>query len=56
MITQFGDSGDVLFRMVMVGCTGAGVCVIVLGMAAYMLIHATKQLRGLQSNEKKPPP
>ena len=56
MITQFGDSGDALFRMVMVGCTGAGICAIILGMAVFMLIHATKQLRGLQSNGGKPLP
>ena len=48
MISQFGDSSDTWFRPVMIACTGAGVCAIILGMAIYMIVHSTKQLKKLQ--------
>ena len=45
MLTRFGATDDEGFRLVMMACTGAGVCMIVLGMAVYMIVHATKRLR-----------
>lgn len=44
MLTQFGAAEDARFRRVMTSCTGAQVAVIVLGMAVYMIINATKNL------------
>ena len=45
MLTQFGAAGDENFRRIMTASTGAGVCTIVLGMAVYMMIHATKSMK-----------
>ena len=44
MLTQFGSANDPEFRRIMTASTGAGVSAIVLGMAVYMIIHATKIL------------
>lgn len=49
MLAQFGREDDPLFREVMTGATGAGVCVIVLGMALFMIVKASKQLRQIDS-------
>ena len=53
MIAQFGDSSDESFRLVMVACTGAGVCAIILGMAVCMIVRATKELQRLQGSRMK---
>lgn len=45
MLTQFGAADDAGFRQMMTALTGAGVCVVVTGMAVYMLVHATKRLK-----------
>lgn len=47
MLAQFGgtDSAQESFRQIMTACTGAGVCIIILGMAIYMIAHATKELK-----------
>lgn len=45
MISQFGSEGDASFGQVMSACTGAGVSMIVVGMAVYMIIRATKELK-----------
>lgn len=45
MLAQFGGEDDPLFRKVMTGATGGGVCVIVLGMALFMIVKASKQLK-----------
>lgn len=50
MLSQFGDSNDRIFRQVITGATGAGVCAIVLGMAVFMIVHATKRLKKLQAS------
>lgn len=42
MITQFGDGSDEMFRHVMIGATGGGICVIVLGMAFFMIFAAPR--------------
>lgn len=36
MVTRFGDEDDFLFRRVMTGATGGGVCILVLGIAVFM--------------------
>lgn len=50
MLSQFGDSNNLFFQQVMTASTGAGICIIMLGIAVYMMTHATKQLKRLQAN------
>ncbi|MGN0379951.1 MAG: hypothetical protein ACI4EU_10210 [Butyrivibrio sp.] len=46
MLAQFDNgSNPAAFRQVMTGCTGACVCVIVLGIAVYMIINSTEKIR-----------
>lgn len=45
MLTQFGSADDAVFRQVMTASTGAGVSMIVFGMAIYMIVCSTRQLR-----------
>lgn len=47
MLAQFGDADDAVFRRLMTGISGAAVCVLVLGMAVFMIVRSTKQLRRL---------
>lgn len=52
MLTQFGAANDAAFRKVMTASTGAGISLILLGMAVYMIIHATKLLRTEKKSEE----
>lgn len=57
MLMQFNNRADSeVFRQVMSGATGGCVCAVVLGMAVFMIVKATRQLRELrraeQSDEK----
>lgn len=45
MLAQFGSEDDPLFRKVMTGATGGGVCAIILGMALFMIAKASRQLK-----------
>lgn len=45
MLTQFGAADDPLFRRMMTISTGAGISVIVLGMAIFMIVKSTKQMK-----------
>lgn len=45
MLTRFGSAENADFRKAMISCTGAGVSLAVVGMAVYMIIRATKQLK-----------
>ena len=53
MITQFGDESDTVFRHVMIASTGGSICLIVLIMAAFMILLATKSLKKLQNNSSE---
>ncbi len=53
MLAQFGGNDDPLFRPVMTGATGGGVCTIVIGMAIYMIWRANKNLKKLQINNSQ---
>ena len=53
MLAKFGDNEMPLFRLAMTAATGAGVCLIVLGMALYMILHSTRQLRKLKGAAHK---
>ncbi|MCM1221003.1 MAG: hypothetical protein NC548_41615 [Lachnospiraceae bacterium] len=48
MLTQFGAADDADFRQIMTGCTGAGISMIVLGMAVFMIVRSTKQLKPIK--------
>ncbi|MGN1019485.1 MAG: hypothetical protein ACI4O7_03850 [Aristaeellaceae bacterium] len=50
MLSQFGQEQDPVARQVLTAATGAGVCAIILGMAAVMIIHATRRLKELQAS------
>ncbi len=47
MLIQFGD--DEAFRRLMTALTGAGVCMIVLAMSIYMIVHANKEIQKRRS-------
>lgn len=49
MLSQFGGD-DNHFRKIMTGSVGAGVCVLVSGMAVLMIVRSTKQLKKIQLN------
>lgn len=44
MLTQFGAADDPMFRQIMTASTGAGISLIVLGMAVFMIVRSTKCL------------
>lgn len=48
MLTQFGTADDAEFRQIMMAATGFGVSAVVLGMAVYMIVHATKTIKILK--------
>lgn len=45
MLTQFGAADDPAFWQIMTASTGAGVSMVVLGMAVFMIAGSTKQLK-----------
>ena len=45
MLTQFGAANDPMFRQIMTASTGAGISIIVLGMAVFMIVRSTRQMR-----------
>lgn len=55
MLTAFGEPGTDSFRQLMTALTGAAVCLLILAMAIYMIIHSTKEIKKLkkevQTNE-----
>lgn len=51
MLAQFGAADDQLSRKIMTACTGCGVCAIILGVAVYMICHATKMIQTLKTEE-----
>lgn len=52
MLTQFGAADDPVFRQIMTASTGAGISVIVLGMAVFMILRSTKQLKQIKSEKE----
>lgn len=45
LLARFGEPGQTVFRQVMVSITGGGICIVVLGMAVFMIVRATLQLK-----------
>lgn len=53
MVTRFGDQDDFAFRQIMTGATGGGVCTLVLGIAVYMIVKSSLQLKKINNTETK---
>lgn len=53
LVTRFGDKDDFSFRQVMTGATGGGVCIFVLGIAVYMIVKSSLQLKNINTMEIK---
>lgn len=49
MLAQFGGDTDYAFRQIMTGATGGGVCVLVIGIAVFMIVTSTKELKAIRS-------
>lgn len=45
MLSQFGGDDDAMFRQVMLSASGGAACAFVFGMAVYMVVHSTKQIK-----------
>lgn len=45
MLAQFADASQTAFKKIMIECTGGVICVIVIGMAVYMVFRSTKEIR-----------
>lgn len=45
MLSRFGGGDGTQFHQALLGTTGGGVCVFVLGMALYMVVYAAKELK-----------
>ena len=45
MLAQFADASQAAFKKIMTECTGGVICVIVIGMAVYMMFRSTKEIR-----------
>ena len=53
MLTQFGAADDPMFQQIMTASTGAGISIIVLGMAIFMIVRSTNQLKYLRRKNLK---
>lgn len=53
MLTQFGSDTDPAFRHNMVACTGGGISVIIIIMAAFMIVKAAKNLKEADFNNSE---
>lgn len=53
MVTRFGDKDDFVFRQVMTGATGGGVCTLVLGIAVFMIVKSSLHLKRINIVETK---
>lgn len=52
MLTQFGAADDPAFRQIMTASTGAGISVIVVGMAVFMIVRSTKQMKYIKQEKE----
>lgn len=49
MLAQFGSNDDPMFRKMMTACTGGGVCLIILGVAVFMIAKSSKQIKQIKT-------
>ncbi|MDE6387225.1 MAG: hypothetical protein K2L82_05375 [Lachnospiraceae bacterium] len=52
MLSRFGAADDPIFRQIMTASTGAGISMIVLGMAVFMIVRSTKQLKRIKQEKE----
>ncbi len=50
MVARFGNADDFSSRQTITGATGGGVCTFVLGMAIFMIVKSSKELKKLKVN------
>ena len=50
MLSAFGETETQIYKRTVTACTGAVVCITILGLALYMLVHSTKTLKSLRIN------
>ena len=48
MLTRFGAADNPMFRQIMTASAGAGISIIVLGMAVFMIVRSAKQLKHIK--------
>lgn len=53
MISAFGEENNESFRQIMTALSGAGICILVLALAMYMIIHASKAMNQIRKGETK---
>lgn len=50
MLSAFGENETQIYKRTVTACTGVVVCITILGLALYMLVHSTKALKSLCAN------
>ena len=50
MLSTFGGESEEGFYTVMTGATGAAVCLFVLGLAIFMIVRSTKEIKEIKRN------
>lgn len=53
MLMQFGAADAPMFRKIMTASTGAGISIIVLGMAIFMIVRSTGQLKHIRKEKER---
>ena len=55
MLSSFGAEMDALEKRIFIAATGAGICLIVLGLSSYMIVKSTKEINKIKEkiNERK---
>lgn len=51
MLTQFEAAENPMFRQIMTASTGCGISILVLGMAVYMIVYSTVQLKHIKQEK-----
>ncbi len=52
LLNTFGESQEVIFRQIMLACTGLAVVLVILAMAIGMIVRSTKQLKTIGENKE----
>ena len=52
MLSSFGAEMDALEKRIFIAATGAGICVIVLGLSSYMIIKSTNEINRIKENDQ----
>ena len=52
MLSSFGAEMDALEKRIFIAATGAGICVIVLGLSSYMIVKSTNEINRIKENNQ----